>query len=51
MAKYPDESSLMTGPYLYVANNIDGIRYPWTPSQNDLFANDWEDVSAIEGIT
>lgn len=46
----PDENSKITEPYLclcaHVISFIEGetpkeLRVPWTPSQEDLFAEDW----------
>lgn len=39
MKRHPGKHSDMTDRYLYYD---DGDRtYPWTPSQQDLFAEDW----------
>jgi len=45
----PDQHSKMTLPYIYLnypkdAANTPGARVPWTPSQTDLLADDWEVV-------
>jgi len=47
--QYPDENSFMTSPYIYIdssgllSDNPDSPknRVPWTPSQTDMFAEDW----------
>lgn len=36
----PDESSLMTSPYVYM-KTADGFKVPWLCSQTDLLAEDW----------
>lgn len=36
----PDPSSKMTQPYLYVRNSR-GDSAPWTPSHEDVLADDW----------
>ncbi len=36
----PNLFNIMTIPYIYI-EYISGTRYPWTPSQTDLFAEDW----------
>jgi hypothetical protein len=52
----PDAHSKMTLPYLYLVypdvpasdtapNNHIGAKVPWQPSQTDLLANDWLEVS------
>jgi hypothetical protein len=45
LAQFPDEKSKMTQPYLFIEQYHEesgvGTRTPWTPSQGDLFANDW----------
>jgi len=38
-AQIPDENSKMSSPYLVM--NVDGNLTPWTPSQSDLFSEDW----------
>lgn len=44
----PDENSKMTLPYTYIEYPVGhaaypkGARVPWTASQTDLLANDWE---------
>lgn len=37
----PDAKSKMTLPYVYLTTASDG-RVPWTCSQTDLLADDWE---------
>lgn len=37
----PDENSKMTLPYIYM-NTAQGDRVPWTASQSDILAGDWE---------
>jgi hypothetical protein len=45
-AQYPDEHSKMGNPYLYIdATALGGTLNPWVPSQTDLFANDWYEVT------
>jgi len=39
----PDALSKMTCMYVYL-NMPENERIPWTPTQADLFANDWEAV-------
>lgn len=39
----PDEHSKMEGAYVYI-RGADGLRVPWTPSQVDILATDWEVV-------
>tara|TARA_R110000868_G_scaffold4119_14_gene25047 strand:- start:2270 stop:2488 length:219 start_codon:yes stop_codon:yes gene_type:complete len=34
------DNSDMTQPYLFI-NTLESM-YPWSPSQEDLFATDWE---------
>lgn len=49
----PTVESKMTSPYIYIdttglqTTNPDAptVRVPWTPSQTDLLANDWEPTS------
>lgn len=36
----PDAHSKMGAPYAYLCN-AQGKLVPWTPSQGDLFADDW----------
>ncbi len=36
----PNLFNIMTAPYIYI-EYTDGSRYPWTPSQTALFAEDW----------
>jgi hypothetical protein len=44
-AQIPDENSKMGNPYLYIdATAMGGKLTPWTPSQTDLFAEDWHRV-------
>ena len=46
----PDENSKMSSPYLYIDTtglqsdneNTPRVRTPWTPSQTDIMAEDWE---------
>jgi len=40
-AQYPDEHSKMKCPYLYMST-VSGDLIPWTVSQADIFAQDWE---------
>lgn len=41
-AQFPDEHSKMGYPYLYIdATRLGRKLSPWTPSQPDLFAEDW----------
>ena len=35
----PDSGSVNTAPYIYMVYS--GKRVPWTPSQQDLFSEDW----------
>lgn len=37
----PDQHSLMTEPYIYLFTTEGGL-IPWTASQEDLLATDWE---------
>jgi hypothetical protein len=39
----PDEHSKMTLPYVYMST-AQGQLVPWTCSQSDLLADDWEDA-------
>ena len=47
--QFTDENSFMTSPYIYIdssgllSDNPDSPknRVPWTPSQTDMFAEDW----------
>lgn len=39
----PDSNSKMTAPYMYL-HNAQGQLIPWTPSQGDTFADDWEQL-------
>lgn len=49
LAQFPDEHSKMGNPYLYIdARAMGGERNPWTPSQTDLFADDWEVVEPAQ---
>ena len=36
----PDDNSKMTAPYLYVESRFGKV--PWTPTQIELLAEDWE---------
>jgi len=38
-----DENSKMTCSFIYT-NPEQGLLIPWTPSQSDIFAQDWEVV-------
>jgi hypothetical protein len=40
-AQFPDEHSKMTIEYLYIKGSK-GQQAPWLPSQEDIFADDWE---------
>lgn len=40
----PDSGSKMTQPYIFIVT-AQGDRVPWFPSQTDLLANDWHEVS------
>ena len=45
-AQYPDESSKMTLPYLYIeypdsSKTTPGAKCPWLASQTDIMASDW----------
>ncbi len=47
--QFPDANSANTRPYIYMvigadAANLQGARVPWSPSQTDLFAEDWKAV-------
>lgn len=37
----PHANSFATQPYLYI-ETVAGDRIPWTPSQTDVLAYDWE---------
>ncbi len=37
----PDANSKMGRPYLYI-KSVDGLLVPWSPSQTDILAYDWE---------
>jgi len=39
----PTELDKMTQPYAYITNS-EASMIPWTPTQGDLFANDWRVV-------
>ena len=39
----PDANSEMGHPYCYISG-VGGVLVPWTPSQTDLLAYDWEIV-------
>lgn len=41
-AKYPDENSDMTAPYLYVESRYGTV--PWKETFIELFSGDWEVV-------
>jgi hypothetical protein len=41
--QYPDEGSKNTLPYFYLIT-VTGDRVPWTVSQTDALANDWEAI-------
>jgi len=41
-AKYPDEHSNMTAPYLYVESRFG--RVPWKETMIELFSEKWEVV-------
>ncbi len=41
-AKYPDEHSKMSAPYLYVESRFG--RVPWKETMIELFAENWEVV-------
>jgi hypothetical protein len=46
----PDQHSKMTLPYVYLnypanSENTSGAKVPWTPSQTDMLADDWEVLS------
>lgn len=40
LARYPDEHSKMTLPFLYI-EYPDSSRCPWLASQTDIMSNDW----------
>lgn len=56
--QYPDENSKMSHPYFYIdttglqTDNADAPKnlVPWSPSQTDLFAEDWYVVGAEESF-
>jgi hypothetical protein len=39
----PDAHSKMGHPYLYISD-VNGILAPWTASQTDILATDWQPV-------
>ena len=41
----PDANSKMGRPYLYI-KSVDGLLVPWAPSQTDILANDYSEVTA-----
>lgn len=46
-AQFPDATSKMTLPYLYIeypedAKTTPGARCPWLASQTDIMAEDWQ---------
>lgn len=41
--QWPDEGSRMRRPYIYMSP-VDGGTFPWTASQMDYFATDWQIV-------
>lgn len=41
----PDEHSKMKRPYIYIVPDADHV-IPWVASQADIFAEDWEIVTA-----
>ena len=41
---FGDDALVPYGSYLAI-KAADGIVYPWVPSQQDIFANDWEIVN------
>ena len=41
-AQYPDKSSMMTAPYLYVTSRFGKV--PWKETMIELFSEDWEVV-------
>ncbi|MFI7812997.1 DUF2829 domain-containing protein [Citrobacter werkmanii] len=46
----PDDNSKMTLPYIYLnypdnAKTTPGARVPWSPTQTDVLATDWEIIS------
>ena len=43
--RFPDEDSDMGHPYIYSFGDDRGD-LPWSPTQYDLFADDWETVEA-----
>lgn len=40
----PDAGSKMGHPYIYISG-VDGKLVPWTPSQLDILATDWDTVN------
>lgn len=48
LVQRPDDLSKMTQPYIYL-NTDEGIRFPYTFTQSDIFGQDWEDtISALD---
>lgn len=41
----PDAHSKMGRSYIYI-HSVDGKLVPWTPSQTDIFSEDWKVVNA-----
>lgn len=39
----PDKHSKMQCPYAYL-HPVNGALIPWSPSQSDMFADDWQEV-------
>jgi hypothetical protein len=35
------------GPLVIVRVNADGSRWPWTPTEDDLFATDWQTITTV----
>jgi hypothetical protein len=44
--QFPDAHSKMTKPYIFLKTAQEN-RIPWTPSQEDIFADDWEVVENV----
>jgi hypothetical protein len=40
----PDKNSKMGLPYIYIST-VDKKLVPWTPSQSDLFGQDWFEIA------
>lgn len=51
-AQIPDSRSKMMIPYLYIAalNHLEVMTSPWTPSQDDMFAEDWMIMSSLSEV-